>query len=413
MAVPDRAVISFSNITSTSATVSWKPRDPLEEEKSPIRAYSLQIKETLSGTTLVQQNVGSNTTSYFLTNLDSDTEYSIYVSIFNKDGRGEEQRTDFRTLKTDIPITLSAAAQQIINKFENGDYVVSAGVNNGIELVKNGSISSQLFVSTFNDLLQTGAIVDKTAIIEPEPIPQPIPEPEPTFCVNVYNIRDSGSVYSNNYPSISAAKVEELQKEFLVVSCEAEYLPTEKQVQDFYNFTPIPPQIDTSINTTMISQSIGSFTLTDGRVKGEILYIANQSFNPFYYNKVITSLVQIKSKTGTVITIKQNNLNFTETQRDERIQIDESVGNFKELIVEFYVWDSPLSAISFSEAKQIQIIQEDEKEPTTCPQGFHKDFSGKCVEDDPQGEIPRDKLIDTLKGFLFGTVALSLLARKY
>jgi hypothetical protein len=34
------------------------------------------------------------------------------------------------------------------------------------------------------------------------------------------------------------------------------------------------------------------------------------------------------------------------------------------------------------------------------------------VPDDPQPEIPRDKLIDTLKGFLFGTVALSLLASK-
>ena len=209
MAVPDKAVISFSDITSSSATVSWRPRDPLEEEKSPIQAYNLQIRAT-GQRNFVSEFVGSNTTNYFLTNLDPDTDYSVYVFIVNSSGRGDDQRSDFRTLKTDIPITLSAAAQQIINKFENGDYVVSAGVNNGIELVKNGSITSELFVSTFNNLLQTGAIVDKTAIIEPEPIPQPIPEPEPTFCVNVYNIRDSGSVYSNNYPSISAAKVEEL-----------------------------------------------------------------------------------------------------------------------------------------------------------------------------------------------------------
>ena len=77
----------------------------------------------------------------------------------------------------------------------------------------------------------------------------------------------------------------------------------------------------------------------------------------------------------------------------------------------------------FSETKQIQIVDETDVAPTdpfdpqppvtTCPSGYHKDFSGKCVADDPVGEIPRDKLIDTLKGFLFGTVALSLLARKY
>ena len=76
--------------------------------------------------------------------------------------------------------------------------------------------------------------------------------------------------------------------------------------------------------------------------------------------------------------------------------------------------------LPFSETKQIQVVEElpppdpfDPQPPSTCEIGFHKDFSGKCVPDDPIGELPRDKLIDTLKGFLFGTVALSLLARKY
>ena len=161
----------------------------------------------------------------------------------------------------------------------------------------------------------------------------------------------------------------------------------------------------------MISQSVGAFILKDGRLKGEILYIANQSFNPFYYDKNLTSLVQIKSKTGIPIAVKPNNLNFTNTERDERIQIDEAVGNFKELIVDFFVLKSPTDMRAFAENKQIQVIEEPPY--PECEVGFHKDFSGKCVEDDPKGEIPRDKLIDTLKGFLFGTVALSLLARKY
>lgn len=79
--------------------------------------------------------------------------------------------------------------------------------------------------------------------------------------------------------------------------------------------------------------------------------------------------------------------------------------------------------VTFSETKQIQIVDETDIDPvdpfdpqpptTTCPAGYHKDFSGKCVADDPVGEIPKDRLIETLKGFLFGTVALSLLARKY
>ena len=190
-------------------------------------------------------------------------------------------------------------------------------------------------------------------------------------------------------------------------------MPTEKEIQDFYGFTPIPPEVDTSINSTMVSQSVGAFILKDGIIKGEILYIANQSFNPFYYGKNLTSLVQIKSKSGVVLTIKPNVLNFTETERDERIQIDESAGNFKELLIDFFVWDSPTSQLIFAESKQIQVIDESDPNGSTCQAGYHKDFSGKCVIDNPVGEIPRDKLIDTLKGFLFGTLALSLLARKY
>lgn len=369
---------------------------------------------------------------------------------------------------TPAPIIISNEAQIILNKFDNGDYLIPSGVNAGIELVKNGSVTSELFVSTFNNLLNSGLITDKTItptydfIIEPDgkvrmfrigsveyteikifpenvqsyidrnigrlltaqeraiPYPRPQPEPELTFCVNVYNIRDSGSVYSTHYESITQQKVEELKQTQYVISCSDTTLPTEKQIQDFYGFTPLPPAVDTSIDSTMVSQSIGAFILKDGRIKGEILYIANQSFNPFYYGKNLTSLVQIKSKTGVGIAIKPNNLNFTQTQRDERIQINEDIGNLKELTIDFFVWDSPISMLPFSETKQIQVVEElpppdpfDPQPPSTCEIGFHKDFSGKCVPDDPIGELPRDKLIDTLKGFLFGTVALSLLARKY
>ena len=85
----------------------------------------------------------------------------------------------------------------------------------------------------------------------------------------------------------------------------------------------------------------------------------------------------------------------------------------KELIIEFYVWKSISDLRSFSDNKEIQVVDETDPDTVSCPVGFHKDFSGKCVPDDPVGDVTKDKLIDTLKGFLFGTVALSLLARKY
>ena len=418
MALPDRAVISFSDITSSSALISWKPRDPLEEENSPITSYNLQIKDP-RGSSIVQQNFLSNTTSYSLKNLDANTDYRVFVFIRNRFGRSEDQRSDFKTLKTDIPITLSSQAQIILNKFDNGDYIISEGVNNGIELVKNGSISSELFVSTFQNLLDSGLIVDKTITVTPI-----------THCVNIYTLDSGGNVLSHHYESITQQKVDELKQTQLVVECNADYLPTEQQVRDFYGYTA--PVVDSSINTTMVSQLIGTFILKDGRVKGQIMYITNEAqynnnnklisgFNPFYYSKTknLTSFVQIKSKTGIPIAAKPNGLSFTQTEKDEIIHIDEAVGNFKELIIDFLVLKSPNDMRAFASPKQIQVVEElpedpiDPKPTSTCQIGFHKDFSGKCVPDDPIGELPRDKLIDTLKGFLFGTVALSLLARKY
>ena len=179
----------------------------------------------------------------------------------------------------------------------------------------------------------------------------------------------------------------------------------------------------------MVSQSVGSFILKDGILKGEILYIANQAqynnenklisgFNPFYYSEIknLISFVQINSKSGIPLITKPNGLNFTATERDERIQIDEGhageLQNYKEITINFLVLKSPSDMRAFASNKQIQVI-ETNGDGTECQINYHKDFSGKCVPDDPLPEIPRDKLIDTLKGFLFGTVALSLLARKY
>jgi len=246
---------------------------------------------------------------------------------------------------------------------------------------------------------------------------QPVIAPV-TFCVNVYTLDIGGNVLSEHFDSISAETLQELTNQGkYIFLCKDGIIPTEQQVRQFYGFTE--PVIDSSINTTMVSQSVGAFILREGKLTGEILYIANNQFNPTYYNSSISSIVEIKTKSGIPLIVKENILNFTQTQRDERIQIDEGVGNFKELIINFYVWKSTNDIRAFTETKQIQIVEEPETTPDDpdkfqpCPIGFHKDFSGKCVSDDPIGETPPDKLINTLKGFLFGTVALSLLARKY
>ena len=419
--VPESATIGFDNITENSVMVFWSPHS---DGGSPITGYHLVLKNEDTGQTIIELNPNPNTRNYFFQNLDSATNYKAYVIVINALGNSFEQSYGFKTLESIAPIPI--VIPDGFHQMPDGSIMADSDMYNFIiesdgmvRMFRIGAVEyTEIKVNPENvqSYIDRGVSRLLTAQERAISYPRPEPVPEPTFCVNTYNIRDSGSVYSTHYESITQQKVEELQQTQYVISCSATTLPTEKQVQDFYGFTPLPPAVDTSIDSTMVSQSIGAFILKDGRVKGEILYIANQSFNPFYYGKNLTSLVQIKSKTGVSITIKSNNLNFTQTQRDERIQINEDIGNFKELTIDFFVWDSPISMLPFSGTKQIQVVEElppDPDEPKPCESGFHKDFSGKCVPNDPMGELPRDKLIDTLKGFLFGTVALSLLARKY
>jgi hypothetical protein len=398
--VPESATIGFDNVTENSAYMFWNPHS---DGGSAITGYHLVIKNEDTGQTITESNTSYNVTNTLLQNLDSGTNYKGYVIVINAVGNSFEQSNGFKTLGV-IPT---------IPTIPTYDFIIES--DGKVRMFRIGAVE-YTEIKVFPDSVQSYIDRGVSRLLTAEERAIPYPRIELKFCVNVYNIRDSGSVYSTHYESITQQRVEELQQTQLVIACEADYLPTEKQVQDFYGFTPLPPAVDTSIDSTMISQSIGAFILKDGRIKGEILYIANESFNPFYYGKNLTSLVQIKSKTGISIAIKPNNLNFTQTERDERIQINEDIGNFKELIIDFFVWDSPVSMLIFSETKQIQVVEElppNPDKPDKCEIGFHKDFSGKCVPDNPIGELPRDKLIDTLKGFLFGTVALSLLARKY
>jgi len=355
--IPD---ISTSLLTEKSVSINFNPTGT---GGSPITGYHYVLKNEATGQTIKEKNLMSGQRNSFESNLDSNTNYKAYIFAFNAMGNSPENSISFKTLGT----TPTAPALEPI----------------------------------------------PTA---PTPTATPIPAPVITYCVNVYTLDSGGNVLSDHYDSINITKFQQLTNEGkYVFLCEDGIIPTEQQVRNFYGYTA--PVADSSINSMMVSQSVGAFILKDGRLKGEILYIANTAFNPFYYGKNLTSLVQIKSKTGVPIAVKPNNLNFTNTERDERIQIDEAVGNFKELIVDFFVWKSTTDLRAFTANKQIQVVEElpppDEPDFKPCPMGYHKDFSGKCVQDDPLPEIPRDKLIDTLKGFLFGTVALSLLARKY
>mgnify|MGYP003647411715 CR=1 FL=1 len=440
---PTAVNITINQITENSASVNWSP---MGAGASSITGYHYVLVNNSTGQTIKEIDVPAGQRNSFETNLDQGTSYKAFVIAKNKFGNSVESSKSLRTLGINIleENKRIAEEQRVQREFDREmeelkkieiqqkTQTVVKPVDLGFNL--DGTtypiIQPEIIKDGFHKMpdgsIMADSEMDKPFTLEFNP-PVFAEEIEENYSVNVYNIRDNGDVFATTYLNISGAKLEELSKSFFVLSVDTDRLPTNKEVQDFYGFTSTVTEFgktsDNKIDSTMVSQSIGAFILKDGRVNGEILFIANQSFNPFYYGKNLTSLVQIKSKSGVVIAIKTNNLNFTENERDERITIQETAGNFKELVIDFFVWDSPLSMQIFAQQKQIQIVDEtdlapadpfDPKPPVkTCPTGYHKDFSGKCVNDDPAPDIPKDRLIETLKGFLFGTVALSLLARKY
>jgi len=106
-----------------------------------------------------------------------------------------------------------------------------------------------------------------------------------------------------------------------------------------------PTTINNAVTTNMIRQELINFSIKNNRVTGSIKFIATDSFNPYYYNKEIINYLQLKSDDKT-IHIKPNRLRFTETERDETINFNESAYDLNTINAESYVWTSQDSAMS-------------------------------------------------------------------
>ena len=133
-------------------------------------------------------------------------------------------------------------------------------------------------------------------------------------------------------------------------------------IQEFELIPKASATIDTSITDNMITQQIDYFTIENGRAIGQITFTATQNFNPYYYNKTITNLIQFKDRNGANIlpTVKQNNLRFTETERTETIQYNEGMNDNIYSKVSSFVWSSATAPTAFSKQSEFEIR---EKEP--------------------------------------------------
>jgi len=113
-----------------------------------------------------------------------------------------------------------------------------------------------------------------------------------------------------------------------------------------------------NINSNMVIQKLDYFSIEGGRAIGQISFQATEDFNPFYYDKNIVSILQLKDRNGVNLIFKQNNLRFSINQRDETIQFNESAHGQNYLSGESFVWSNVSTPTPFSAQVQFEITGE-------------------------------------------------------
>jgi len=215
-------------------------------------------------------------------------------------------------------IVLQNNVNQILQALESGNVIAPDYFQNNIAWVKTGAITQQAFLDAYYYLSNQGII--HTAIIEPEiVIEEPIIE-EPII------------------------ELPELLPEVIA-----------------------EPEINDSITDNMVTQQVINFNIVNGRAVGSIKFVATNNFNPFWYGKNIFNIVKFKDPNGVNILtfVKENRLNFTETERDEIINYDEDMQGNTRATVESFVWTSATTPTAFSKMYSIEISEAEPPKPIT------------------------------------------------
>jgi len=214
-----------------------------------------------------------------------------------------------------IEAPLAANVQQILGALESGDLVYPDWFENNIGWVKTGHITSKEFLDSYYHLSNQGII--HSPIAEPEIIEEIIEEP-----------------------------IIELPELLPEVSAEP----------------------DTTITDNMVTQQLINFNIVNGRAVGSIKFVATNNFNPFYYGQNIVNIIQFKDPNGANILtyVKENRLNFTETERDEVLTYDEDMKGNTRATVESFVWSSSaITPTPFSKMYSIEISEAEPPKPIT------------------------------------------------
>ena len=276
-------------------------------------------------------------------------------------------------------ITQSAAGQAVQAQFKQAvsSAVQSVGVNFGVPTVKTTIQETPTEIITITEKPEVieeqiieepvieeqiieEPIIEEPIIEIPELIPEVFAEEQIILAddiIQILNDIENGVII---VPSWFRNNIEWVKNGHI----------TQQEFRTAYNYlvdTQVvhPPEQDLAITDNMVTQQVINFNIINGRAVGSIKFQATNNFNPYYYNKNIVNIIQIKDPNGVVLLTKENRLNFTETERDEVINYDEDVKQNTRATVESFVWSSATQPTAFSKKFTIEISETEPPKPTT------------------------------------------------
>jgi len=201
------------------------------------------------------------------------------------------------TTSTRKTITQSAAGQAVQAQFKQAvsSAVQSVGIDFGVPTVKTTVQETPTEIITITEKPEVIEEVIEEPIIE-EPIielPELIPE---VFAEEQINLSDDIIQILNDIengvilvPTWFRNNIEWVKNGHI----------TQQEFRTAYNYlvdTQVvhAPEQDLAINDNMVTQQVINFNIINGRAVGSIKFQATNNFNPYYYNKNIVNIIQIK-----------------------------------------------------------------------------------------------------------------------
>jgi len=268
-------------------------------------------------------------------------------------------------------VIISSKVNKIIQDIDDKKLIIPDYFNNNILWVLDGHITNDAFLTSYNYLLHQGIIH--------APTPEPITVTPPPEQKNIYWIIKPDDRFGKQIEVTASGKIQ-LEGQGWVFSLTE---PTPPIVTPPIVTPPIvtppivtppvvtppvvtPPVVDL-ITDNMVTQQVINFNIINGRAVGSIKFVATNNFNPFWYGKNILNIIQVKDPNGANILtyVKENNLNFTETERDEVISYNEDMHGNTRATVESFVWSSAITPTPFSKMYSIEISEAEPPKPLT------------------------------------------------